>query len=173
MADRTVEEKVPYQPTLRAVGRYLDECRAHLMNLVEAPDGYLVRYQLDETAPTLADRRFSWDQLLGQDSLMGRKRAEEQKKRRKTEESTLRPKGGYENFLRALGFELDRGGAYTITLDELDDLMVVTYLYLDPRQGFMAHKRLIKLTPKELDTIVTDALKRRTTIEPRRGLKLL
>jgi hypothetical protein len=87
-----------------------------------------------------------------------------------------RPRDGYENFLRALGYELDRTQAYTITIDEMDDGLVLTYLFIDARQSFLPHKRMIFLAPKELETVKQDAVQRRAPpdLPPRKqGVRLL
>jgi hypothetical protein len=175
MAGRSVEDKVPYQATLRAVGKYLDERVSHHLNLIELPDGYNVRYQGDEPESDQAVAFFSWQQLLGQNELLGQRREKGESNRfssrdTKPELNATGPKDGYENFLRALGYELDRTEAYTITLDELDNGILLTYLFIDARESFMPHKRMVFLTPKELDTVKQDALHRRVSpiIEPRR-----
>jgi hypothetical protein len=179
MAGRSVEEKVSYQPTLRAVGKYLDERSSCRLNVLELPDGYLVRYQGSDEAPDQIAVNFSWAQLLGQGEMLEERRTKEDRRlfsSARNDSAPSRPGEGYENFLRALGYELDRSQAYTITLDEVDDGMVLTYLFIDARQSFLPHKRMVFLTPKELDTVKQDALDRRAPpdVQPRKqGSRLL
>ena len=68
---------------------------------------------------------------------------------------------GYENILRALGYELDQVEAYSLLIDELDEGLVVTYQYLRPTEGFSARKRMVILGAEALQSVVEDARSRR------------
>jgi hypothetical protein len=166
MAGRAVEEKASYQVTLRAVGKFLDERPAFRVNLIETPDGFAIRYQADANDPAPTAAGFTWEHLLDQDGSLLKRRQHDDRKRstgRDREPSLTQPRDGYEDFLRALGYELDRTEAYTITLDEMDDGIVLTYLFVDARTSFLPHKRMVFLTPKEVETVKHDAVHRRVT----------
>lgn len=150
-------ERFPYQNSLRAVGAYLDERNAHRINVIEAADGFAVRYQLAATDPDSILARLSSQELSEreQDGGGGWKRRSFPFARNTHEAAT------YENILRALGYELDYVEAYSLLIDELEEGIVVTYQYLKPTEGFNARKRMVILGSEALDAVLDDARSRR------------
>jgi hypothetical protein len=154
-------ERVPYQAALRALGAFLDERGASSINLLEAESGFAVRYQAHSGSPDTTLVRLDGEELLSLSSELERRRrrgrgfffggGKEQPEENRT----------YENILRALGYELDQVQAYSILVDEIDDGMVVTYQYLNPREGFNARKRMVILGGEAMRNVLEDAQSRR------------
>lgn len=152
-------KRVPYQVTLRGVGAYLDERSAHSVNVLEDESGFTVRFA---TEPSLGDAgavKLSNVELLALTYQRDRKRRRKSFPFGRVEEASH--SDCYENRLRAIGYELDSVGAYSVLLDELEDGWLVTYQFLRPTDGFNAHKRMVILGHSEMQAVLDDALERR------------
>ena len=68
---------------------------------------------------------------------------------------------GYQDVLRAIGCELDRAEAYSITIDELDQGVFVSYVEPDLEEGYVGTKRMALLGPDEIGAVVEEARTRR------------
>ncbi len=110
-----------YQNRLRVLGRHIDAERLHSITLIEIPAGFVLRAtRATDPWPVLFefdDRKLA--KLL--------RRAPEQRGMPAPyrEASYLIP-DGYENMLRALGFELDQRIAENVVITELPSLLAVT-----------------------------------------------
>src|SRR5947209_7844131 len=110
-------QKLSYQRMLRAIGSFLDQERPDEFTVLEVPDGFSVVMgrgkgdsKLEEvhfTRATLADKA---EQLM---------RGRRPSLRERQNNWGLSP-SGYEDFLRALGFELDDSQAYGILIDDMN-----------------------------------------------------
>ena len=69
--------------------------------------------------------------------------------------------GGYEDFLRALGWELDQVTAAAVTIDELDDELFVSWLTRLPSDASLVVKRRANIGVEERATMLQDAYGRR------------
>ncbi|GAC1443372.1 MAG: hypothetical protein NVSMB52_01660 [Chloroflexota bacterium] len=161
----TIEDKrgrVPYQATLRSIGSFIDDRHATGINILETPDGFSLRYESPENpcSPEVTLLRFS--------ELLSLPRELENKRHRGFSFGPRRSEGVYEDRLRALGFELDGVQAYSVLIDELEDSLIVTFQYLEPSEGFNAHKRMVLFGPDEMQSVLDDAHHRRDPIK--RGL---
>jgi hypothetical protein len=70
-------------------------------------------------------------------------------------------RGGYEDFLRALGHELEQIPAYSLLIDELHDRFLITYQCFDPAVGYVPLKRIVCMSPREIEEMVEAAKTRR------------
>lgn len=154
-------ERVPYQVVLRAIGAYLDEHAASAINVIETDDGFAVRYQRDPDRPDLGFGRFSNDDLVALKAHLEWHRTPERRSG-----GPARSRVGYQDFFRALGYELDQIPAYDVLLDEVEDDLLLTYLQLDPAHGVIAHKRMIKAGPAERQEVLESARGRRQASAP-------
>jgi hypothetical protein len=151
-------QELSYQRLLRAIGAYLDHEPIGRFRLIEMPDGFTVITERGTAKPQLQDLHFERatlaeqaDQLVrGRNVFGGRHRYEWPLCR-----------AGHEDFLRALGFELDDSEARAVSLDELEDGVVVTYSYLDPTQGYSWRKRFVLLRAIDIEEIMKAAHSRR------------
>ena len=104
----------------------------------------------------------SYDELL-----IFRTRLETARAARKSREEQIGP---YQDFLRALGFELEQAGAYFILLDEVDDDFLITYQYLRPTQGYQPYKHLSVINRNAREDLLQSAYSRRQTQKSRFSL---
>lgn len=109
-----------YQNRLRVIGRQLDLYRYHSINISEVGGGFLVRAlaaggRVPE-ALEFPDRDFA-------QSVMNAIAARGEKEHPRTITPLLPT--GYEDFLRALGYHLDRRVAEAVTITELDGFIAV------------------------------------------------
>lgn len=150
-------ERLPYQVALRAIGAYLDEIGASSFNVLEINDGFNLRYQTGSGAPQLSDKLFSRGQLESaeSDSRKGRSLTPHLHLKRDPEES------GYQDFLRALGHELDKVAAYDILVEQVENEVLLTFVELDPAHGVAARKRMMIFGPKERKFILDHSYRRR------------
>jgi hypothetical protein len=164
--ERVDQERIPYQALLRVIGRDLDSHHAFRVRLMEVPDGFHVQYFKDAERPDLASLDFSYDDL------------NDRARRGRLQPLLRHPMGGkrfkrgkptYQDFFRALGYELEDAGAYSILLDELDDGYLLTYQFYNPDSGFMLHKHRVALHADEAGEIVNVASMRRGRVARRPG----
>ena len=148
-----------YQWMLRALGAFLDEEPACRLSLAEVPDGFIVRMQraLHKLEPIVLhfkrDTLMEQLQQIMQDRKPGYMRAPHQG-------IWSRFPNGHQDFLRALGYELDDAKASGILIDELEDSIVLTYSYQDSADG-QWHKRVVVLGIAEIEEILNAAFERR------------
>ncbi|MBV9282182.1 MAG: hypothetical protein JOZ41_19040 [Chloroflexi bacterium] len=148
-----------YQWMLRALGAFLDEEPSCRISLAEVPDGFLVRMQraLHKLEPKVL--HFNRSTLVEQ--------LEQQIQQRKALLTRTHHQGlwahfpnGHQDFLRALGYELDQASARGILIDELEDGVVVTYSYPGPETE-QWRKRMVVLGISEIEEILNAAFERR------------
>jgi hypothetical protein len=156
--------EMTYQWMLRALGAYMDDEPSCRISLAEAPDGFLVRLQraLHKLEPNVIhfkreSLREQLDQLMKQNRPVG--------PRIKHQGVWSHFPNGHQDFLRALGYELDQASAQGILLDELEEGIVLTYSYPEPSgdaNGTGWKKRMVVLGVPEIETILNAAFERRT-----------
>lgn len=133
---------------------------------METPTGFEVQYLTDSRHSETGHLTFSFNELAAQARggrlqpllrhPMGGKRAKH-------------GKPTYQNFFRALGYELEDAGAYVILLDELEEGYLLTYQFYNPDSGFLLHKHRVALHADEAGEIVNVASMRRGRIPRRQG----
>lgn len=134
---------------------------------METISGFEVHYAVDDQRPEMVTLHYSFEELKS-------------KARGKRMQPLLRhPMGGkrskngkptYQDFFRALGYELEDAGAYMILLDELDDGYLLTYQFYNPDSGFMLHKHRVALKADEAGEIVNVASMRRGRVARKQGV---
>lgn len=147
-----------YQHALRAIGIYLDQEQPRRFTLIEATGGYTLILQHGEDPPELHEANFSSSDIdkMNRQFMRGRRVMGN-----KYSASWRLVASGRQDFLRALGFELDDSHARSLALDELDDGILVTYSYIDPSQGFQWRKQMSSLQTEQMREMVRLAHKRR------------
>jgi hypothetical protein len=137
---------------LRSLGRILDERGASVIYILETPDGFEVRYQ---DCSGIVMTYLAFDELYAPaprpDPVGGAKRRSVDK----------RGRGTYQDFLRALGYELNDLGAKEILIDQVDDVFLVTYQAIDPHSGLLPHKHMAVLGKEEIQALMNEAYARR------------
>jgi len=151
-------EKFAYQGMLRALGAYLDHESMSRFRLIEVPDGFTLVIEAGGAEPYLQEVHFSTAALLeqGEQLARGRKLFGGKHQARWSLAST-----GHQDFLRALGQELDRYQVHDILIDELEDGLLVTYTFVDPSKGYQFRKHLIILQSQDIETLLQSAHSRR------------
>jgi hypothetical protein len=140
--------RMPYQQLLRALGAWLDSSNACNINLIETSTGFMIRYGVGED--TLLLRRF----ILTHAELEHLEAA--MKERR-----SVNPSGRYQDFLRALGYEIDaQAGAYMV-LDEVEDNLFLTFCQPSAGGGLTWIKRARILNTEDQGAILRKAYARR------------
>lgn len=157
------DPQVLYQHTLRAIGSFLDQEEPVRFCILEVSDGFTAILTHGSGRPRLREMHFGVDaladraeQLIHGRRMLGTKRGN----------AWALVNTGRQDFLRALGFELDDSKARSILIDELDDAVLVTYSFIDPGQGYQWRKFMATLQRDQIEVIVKDARDRRH----RRGL---
>lgn len=154
-----------YQTMLRSVGRHLDEEPSCRITLVEVPDGFLVRLQ--RTVYKLEPRvqHFKREDLL-QDSTQFVRSEKPIGVRQRHQGIWSHFPNGHQDFMRALGYELDVAGASSIVIDELEDGVVLTYTRRTSSEKEW-ETSVIVLNLEGIETILNDAFNRRRQVSPR------
>lgn len=147
-----------YQFYLRTVGAWLDSQEPGRFRIIEGPDSFTVILEHGEEKPQIREVEWSRATLAEQSDKLSRTRTPLGGGFRGT--WFLSPTGR-QDFLRALGFELDDAGAHGLLVDEFNEGMLVTYSYLDPGQGYQWRKHMVVLGPSEIQEIVNTARGRR------------
>lgn len=157
MGSRTGEETRTYENVLRAVGAFLDRHAYGRFTLIELPEGFTLTAEQSDGEQS-SELHFTWSDLSDQNSqLMRTRRFPGQKFGGQWH---LAPTGR-QDFLRALGFELDDAEAQSILIDELEDQLIVTYSHLDPSKGYQWRKRRTALGAQQMNEILQAAHGRR------------
>jgi hypothetical protein len=157
---------VPYQWVLRALGAYLDTQGASHIMVMETPSGFAARHQPDVNRPTLELAEFSRDDLV-----RSRREMESARNRwRLGGSDPLHVRGTYQDSLRALGYDLEQVAAYGLLIEELDDLLLVTYQYHSPDSGYLLRKHLSIMGEEEQRGMIQIAHSRRNVGPAKRGL---
>jgi hypothetical protein len=153
-----VSQELSYQRLLRALGGYLDSEPPDRFRLMEVLDGFTLILEHGRMKPTLQLVHFERSVLAEQAEQLVRGR------RVFSKGSTSKWEfchSGYQDFLRALGYELDDSEAREISIDEIDDGLLVTYSYLDPTQGYSWRKQLNTLRLADIGEILKAAKNRK------------
>lgn len=154
-------EHPPYRHLLRALGSWLDEHEMQRFTVLETDEGFLVRM--------IKDGEHVQEELFAHESLTARWQ-ELMNGRRffQSEPKEVWPLAGtsHQDGLRALGGVLDEVGAESILLEHLDNGLLVTYLYLNPTEGYQWRKHVSLVDSEHFSKLVTEARGRRQ----RRGL---
>jgi hypothetical protein len=164
--DREPKDSIAYQPLLRVLGAYLDDQGCAAMELLEEPTGFSLLHGRERCSPVTRLARFQFDELW---------QTERDRKERRSHDrdaqDTAALTDSYEDFLRALGYELEQAGAYSVLVAEIEDDFLVTYQYLNAAEGFVVRKRMSVIGAEERREIVQAARERWAQPErPRRGL---
>ncbi len=148
-----------YQWMLRALGAFLDEEPSCRITIAEVADGFLVRMQrsLHKIEPRVL--HFNRATLVEQLEELTRQRTPAFGRVRHSGFWSKLP-NGHQDFLRALGFELDEASAHGILIEELEDGIVLTYSYPERDTGAW-RKRMLVLGLPEIEEILNAAFDRR------------
>jgi hypothetical protein len=110
-------EGLTYQLALRALGAWLDEQgRAPGIRIVETTAGFIVQQSSPHHTDVETSREMAFDQVWNLADTTKRRKRSRQKD------------GGYQNLLRAVGYELDEADAHMILLEQIEDDLLLTYL---------------------------------------------
>lgn len=154
-----VAEAPTYEAALQAVGAYLDSQRATEFKLLEAPQGFAVRFEVRGAQAESRAAFFTFRDLHspgGEFDLPLPMRYGLGSNDRK-----------YRDELAAIGHDLDESRAVSILLDELPDALLITYEYDDPQRGYVRRKRMAVAGPKDRARLKRDARSRRPRLRPR------
>jgi hypothetical protein len=155
--DETVpkEEGVRYQTLLRALGSWLDSQTFSGYTALETGREFTIVTRDGEDGATLSTMTFAKLVTLERDLRAHRG-----------------PSGPYQDFLRALGHELDEAVASNILLEEVEDGLLLTYLMLPPDSSLMWKKQHVLLDTDDRSNLLKKAVGRRAQVEYGRwGLK--
>lgn len=156
-----------YQLTLRTIGAWLDDLKPAYFTIFETPDGFSVVATSTKTPPSPQEEHFRFGTLAQQHEQLQKFRG----RMHTFEGNSVSPlfATGRQDFLHALGFELDDAGAEAIVVDQLDDAIVLSYAYVDPSADFSWHKRMALMHQADID-LVTKVARGRRRQEQRAGL---
>lgn len=128
----------PYQEYLRAIGRYIDyKIYRHIL-LIQTDHGFVLRVCLNKQGTVEAiGLELTFIDLLN--LISGYRES-----RGSSDPAIATPlfPTGYEDFLRALGYELDQAGANSVQLVELSEGLLVTYNIVDD-EGETLHREVL------------------------------
>lgn len=161
------QEHTPYQAVLRVIGRELDHLHASHIRVLETPTGFSVQFFSNTEDAAITTLTFGLEDLLNRSKAV---RFQPLLRHPLNAGKRLkRDKPSYQDFLRALGYELEDAGAYAILVDELDDGYLLTYQFYNPESGFMLHKHRVALQADGAGEIVNVASMRRGRVARKRG----
>lgn len=156
-----MHENDTYQWRLRALGAFLDTQRASFISLIETKTGFAVRYyqRASERDPIFVHVEAAQLRAIAE-ALRGRRGTDALPAMAPSIEGVKDDR--YQDFFRALGWELDDLRAANITLDEQEEEGVfVAYAFRDPETGKDWRKRVAHLGAVEKQQIMSEALHRR------------
>src|SRR5579872_4997541 len=151
--------KHTYQNELRAIGRYCDDRGLRGIGIYEVDNGLILRGFANPNDPhSLEAIEVPKDDIQ---SLMLRNFTAKSYGGVATR-SPLCPTG-YEDFLRALGYELELNKVRAVALQELVDRFAVTYMQLQSTSddGYIWETRSVMLPPDDIQKLLDEAFGRR------------
>jgi hypothetical protein len=130
-------EGLTYQVALRELGAWLDDRgRAPGIRIVETTEGFIVQQSSPHSTGLETSEAIAFDQVWNL--------ADNAKRRKRSKEKD----GGYQNLLRAVGYELDEADAHSILLEQIDDDLLLTYLSPHYVGGFALMKHFSIIQPE-------------------------
>jgi hypothetical protein len=158
----TQTDRLTYQAALRAIGQWLDLQEATAgMRIVETPDGFLVAHTPDDDPDNDVSWMFTFDDMIALAEDMSRR--------------TRFPGGSvqYQDLLRAVGYELDEVEAHAVLLEQVNDDLLLTYLYPNYVGGLSLHKQFTVMPQDAAAELVCNARERRTAGSVAKGFLTL
>lgn len=153
-----------YESALRQVGEWMDERLPHLVTVLETPDGFAVQWRWGNDLRDSTLREFRHEELFAWHRTSAHRRAAQ--RRGAGEHVPPAPRrSSYRNTLRAIGYELDRVSARFLLIDELEDAMLVTYQYPNPKNPYVWHKHMALMALDEQRRLLKDASARRQPVQ--------
>lgn len=148
-----------YETALRVIGRHLDLQGCRQTTLFETAGGFIARAVISDPRTPVA-LEFHADELAG---LMEQARAGRGKGVRTELGSPLLPTG-YEDFLRALGHDLDQRNATGVLISELRNVVVVSGVEPGVVTGNPALVPFEdQLRPNDIERLLDEAFRRRAS----------
>lgn len=157
-------EVVSYQRVLRTVGAYLDEYAASHVSLIETKDGFAVRTDRPGNGSVSDVVEFGYEDLVQRNSLLTRRRGRGAMAAARPQHLTSGVRSldaMYQDLLRALGWELDSSSAYNVLVEEVNSMLLVSYIVLHSPSDPVWVKRSATLGVPELETMLREAHTRR------------
>jgi hypothetical protein len=152
-------QEVSYQRLLRALGGYLDHEPAGRFKVIEVIDGFTLIIERGTGKPQIQQVHFERNTLAEQAEQLVRGR---RVFTRASNHSWPLCRTGHQDFLRALGYELDDSEAREVAMDEFETGLLVTYSYLDPTQGYSWRKHRVTLSGNDMEEIINTARNRKS-----------
>jgi hypothetical protein len=152
-----IPPEAAYETALRVIGRHLDLQGCRQTTLFETAGGFIARAVINDPRTPVA-LEFHAEELA---TLLQQARAGRGKGVRAELGSPLLPTG-YEDFLRALGHDLDQRDAAGIFISELRNVMVVSGVepgVVSGKPAFVPFEQLLR--PNEIERMLDDAFHRR------------
>jgi len=146
--------RMSYQPLLRALGAWLDGSNACNINLIETSTGFIVRYGVGDDSLLLRKFILTHAELEHLEAAMKERRS-------------INPSGRYQDFLRALGYEIEAQGGSYMVLDEVEDNLFLTFCQPSTGGGLNWTKRARVLNAEDQSAILRKAYARRKPPEIR------
>jgi hypothetical protein len=147
--------RMSYQQLLRTLGAWLDTNNACNVNLIETSTGFTLRYGLGDETLLLQRYILTHAELEHLEAAMKERRA-------------INPSGRYQDFLRALGYEIDAQGGKYMVLDEVDENLFLSFCQPSEGGGLSWVKRARVMNPDDRAAILRRAYARRKPREIRR-----
>lgn len=155
-------EQLTYQTALRAVGAWLDaQGAASGVRILETTDGFVVQQGAGLNSQVESAQTITFDQVW--------QLSEDKKYRKRSREK----EGGYQNLLRAVGFELDQADAHAMLLEQIGEELLLTYVYPRYQGGFSVVKHFSVIAPDARRDLLQAAQTRRKPGKIAQGLSRL
>jgi hypothetical protein len=150
--------KRTYQNELRAIGRYCDDKGFRHIGVYEVSEGFVLRGFCDPNDP-FAITAFEFPEEDFQGLIM--KNFTSRNGSSVSSHPAICPTG-YEDFFRALGYELEEDQAKGVVVQELPDLMVVTYLHLgSSSDSYVWEPKSVLLNAAQVEEMLDKGFRRR------------
>ena len=148
--DQVQAGALTYQVALRALGTWLDSDSTRTnVRIMEANEGFVLQWADSDRPEELASQTVPFSDVW---------KLDEDKKLRKRSKGEL---GGFQNVLRAVGYELDEAEAHSMLLEQVDERFLLTYVYPRYSGGYALLKQFTVLAPEDCTELVAAARQRR------------
>ncbi len=151
-----------YQWRLRALGAFLDTQSAIDASVIEARQGFALRYYRRREQGDPLFVLIESPQLRAITEALQQRRTERAAAERTAQHpGQITEEDHYQDLFRALGWELDDLHGRNIVIDERGDGLYLAYSHTDAATGEWTRKRVATLGAEECQAILDDARRRR------------
>ena len=147
-----------YQTALRVIGKWLDERSSRGVTIFEVDDGFAVQWHWGDDVRTTIVRQFTETELMTMERAARHVKAAPGGGLRQSAPARA---NGYQDVLRAMGYEIDQVDGQGLILQEVEGGYLISYQYRKRAPELLWRKHMTVIPPSEQLVLLQEARRRR------------